>query len=145
MALKTFNPTSPGLRQLVLVESSALHKCDQVKALNEEFEREFWGGSNLTELFAPHIHQQRGEQPPCVCLDARRLKNRRQVGWRDLVAVDVFQERSLVHAQLLLREHIARGRIAKLPRQLVSRPVEDFLDIGVLGRQTKHQRPLAPD
>ena len=35
MALKTFNPTSPGRRQLVLVDRSGLHKGDPVKALTE--------------------------------------------------------------------------------------------------------------
>jgi large subunit ribosomal protein L2 len=35
MALKTFNPTSPGRRQLVLVDRSALHKGGPVKALTE--------------------------------------------------------------------------------------------------------------
>jgi len=35
MALKTFNPTSPGRRQLVLVDRSALHKGKPVKALTE--------------------------------------------------------------------------------------------------------------
>ncbi len=35
MALKTFNPTSPGRRQLVLVDRSGLHKGAPVKALTE--------------------------------------------------------------------------------------------------------------
>ena len=35
MALKTFNPTSPGRRQLVLVDRSGLHKGEPVKALTE--------------------------------------------------------------------------------------------------------------
>ncbi len=35
MALKTFNPTSPGRRQLVLVDRSGLHKGKPVKALTE--------------------------------------------------------------------------------------------------------------
>jgi large subunit ribosomal protein L2 len=35
MALKTFNPTSPGRRQLVLVDRSELHKGEPVKALTE--------------------------------------------------------------------------------------------------------------
>jgi large subunit ribosomal protein L2 len=35
MALKTFNPTSPGRRQLVLVDRSELHKGAPVKALTE--------------------------------------------------------------------------------------------------------------
>src|SRR6516164_5403661 len=33
MALKTYKPTTPGQRQLVLVDRSALHKGDPVKAL----------------------------------------------------------------------------------------------------------------
>jgi large subunit ribosomal protein L2 len=35
MALKTFNPTSPGRRELVLVDRSGLHKGAPVKALTE--------------------------------------------------------------------------------------------------------------
>ena len=35
MALKTFNPTTPGQRQLVLVDRSALYKGKPVKALTE--------------------------------------------------------------------------------------------------------------
>jgi large subunit ribosomal protein L2 len=35
MALKTFNPTSPGRRQLVLVDRTGLHKGAPVKALTE--------------------------------------------------------------------------------------------------------------
>ena len=35
MALKTFNPTSPGRRQLVLVDRSSLHKGGPIKALTE--------------------------------------------------------------------------------------------------------------
>jgi len=35
MALKTFNPTSPGRRQLVLVDRSGLHKGAPIKALTE--------------------------------------------------------------------------------------------------------------
>ena len=33
MALKTYKPTTPGQRQLVLVDRSALHKGEPVKAL----------------------------------------------------------------------------------------------------------------
>ena len=44
MALKTFNPTSPGRRQLVLVDRSALHKGDPVKALTEGLNKK--GGRN---------------------------------------------------------------------------------------------------
>jgi large subunit ribosomal protein L2 len=35
MALKTFNPTSPGRRELVLVDRSGLHKGGPIKALTE--------------------------------------------------------------------------------------------------------------
>jgi large subunit ribosomal protein L2 len=35
MALKTYNPTTPGQRQLVMVDRSALHKGKPVKALTE--------------------------------------------------------------------------------------------------------------
>ena len=35
MALKTFKPTTPSLRQLVLVDRSALYKGKPVKALTE--------------------------------------------------------------------------------------------------------------
>ena len=35
MALKTFKPTSPGRRQLVLVDRSGLHKGGPVKKLTE--------------------------------------------------------------------------------------------------------------
>ena len=44
MALKTFNPTSPGRRQLVLVDRSALHKGAPVKALTEGISKK--GGRN---------------------------------------------------------------------------------------------------
>ena len=35
MALKTFNPTTPGQRQLVMVDRSALYKGKPVKTLTE--------------------------------------------------------------------------------------------------------------
>ena len=44
MALKTFNPTSPGRRQLVLVDRSTLHKGDPVKSLTEGLTKK--GGRN---------------------------------------------------------------------------------------------------
>jgi large subunit ribosomal protein L2 len=44
MALKTFNPTSPGRRQLVIVDRSELHKGSPVKALTEGKKRK--GGRN---------------------------------------------------------------------------------------------------
>jgi large subunit ribosomal protein L2 len=46
MALKTYNPTTPGQRQLVLVDRSALHKGGPVKALTEGQKR--MGGRNNT-------------------------------------------------------------------------------------------------
>ena len=44
MALKTFNPTSPGRRQLVLVDKSDLHKGKPIKALTEGLTKS--GGRN---------------------------------------------------------------------------------------------------
>ena len=44
MALKTFNPTSPGRRQLVLIDRSGLHKGAPVKALTEG--KDSTGGRN---------------------------------------------------------------------------------------------------
>ena len=46
MALKTFNPTSPGRRTLVLVDRSALHKGDPIKGLTEGLRKK--GGRNNT-------------------------------------------------------------------------------------------------
>jgi large subunit ribosomal protein L2 len=44
MALKTFRPTSPGRRQLVLVDKSELHKGKPIKALTEGLKKS--GGRN---------------------------------------------------------------------------------------------------
>ncbi|MFN4225723.1 MAG: 50S ribosomal protein L2 [Hyphomonas sp.] len=44
MALKTFNPTSPGRRQLVLVDRKGLHKGAPIKALTEGLTKK--GGRN---------------------------------------------------------------------------------------------------
>jgi large subunit ribosomal protein L2 len=46
MALKTYKPTSPGQRQLVLVDRSGLHKGAPVKALTEG--QKHWAGRNNT-------------------------------------------------------------------------------------------------
>src|SRR5437762_9344256 len=46
MALKTFNPTTPGQRQLVMVDRSALYKGKPVKALTEG--KQSSGGRNNT-------------------------------------------------------------------------------------------------
>jgi large subunit ribosomal protein L2 len=44
MALKSFNPVTPGLRQVVIVDRSGLHKGDPVKALTEGLRKS--GGRN---------------------------------------------------------------------------------------------------
>src|SRR2546421_10507952 len=46
MALKTYNPTTPGQRQLVMVDRSALYKGKPVKALTEGTQSS--GGRNST-------------------------------------------------------------------------------------------------
>src|SRR5215470_16182839 len=46
MALKTYNPTTPGQRQLVMVDRSALYKGKPVKALTEG--KKSSGGRNNT-------------------------------------------------------------------------------------------------
>src|SRR3984957_2716220 len=46
MALKTYNPTTPGQRQLVMVDRSALYKGKPVKALTEG--KHSSGGRNNT-------------------------------------------------------------------------------------------------
>src|SRR5689334_2622834 len=46
MALKTFNPTTPGQRQLVMVDRSALYKGKPVKSLTEG--KNSAGGRNNT-------------------------------------------------------------------------------------------------
>ena len=46
MALKTFNPTTPGQRQLVMVDRSSLYKGKPVKALTEG--KHSSGGRNAT-------------------------------------------------------------------------------------------------
>src|SRR5579871_4239282 len=46
MALKTYNPTTPGQRQLVMVDRSALYKGKPVKALTEG--KQSTGGRNNT-------------------------------------------------------------------------------------------------
>ena len=46
MALKTYKPTSPGQRQLVLVDRSGLHKGGPVKTLTEG--QKHWAGRNNT-------------------------------------------------------------------------------------------------
>ena len=52
MALKTYNPVTPGQRQLVIVDRSTLHKGPPVKSLTE--------GQNATG--GPHPGQQLGRR-----------------------------------------------------------------------------------
>ena len=54
MALKTFNPTSPGRRQLVLVDKSDLHKGKPVKALTEGLTKKV-GRNNTGRITARRI------------------------------------------------------------------------------------------
>ena len=61
MALKTYKPTSPGRRQLVLVDRSDLWKGDPVKALTEG-RREKGGRNNhgrITVRYRGGGHKQR--------------------------------------------------------------------------------------
>jgi large subunit ribosomal protein L2 len=53
MALKTYNPTSPGQRQLVLVDRSELHKGRPVKALTEGLTKT-GGRNNKGRMTARH-------------------------------------------------------------------------------------------
>jgi large subunit ribosomal protein L2 len=53
MALKTYNPTSPGQRQLVLVDRSELHKGRPVKALTEGLSKT-GGRNNRGRMTARH-------------------------------------------------------------------------------------------
>src|SRR5258706_16105344 len=59
MALKTYNPTTPGQRQLVMVDRSALYKGKPVKTLTEG--KQSSGGRNNTgrqgERFSRGGHQ----------------------------------------------------------------------------------------
>jgi large subunit ribosomal protein L2 len=54
MALKNFNPTSPGRRQLVLVDRSGLHKGAPVKALTEGLTKS-GGRNNLGRVTSRHL------------------------------------------------------------------------------------------
>ncbi|MGH1422309.1 MAG: 50S ribosomal protein L2 [Hyphomonas sp.] len=54
MALKTFNPTSPGRRQLVLVDRSDLHKGRPVKVLTEGLTKS-GGRNNRGRITSRHI------------------------------------------------------------------------------------------
>ncbi len=54
MALKQFNPTSPGRRQLVLVDRSGLHKGAPVKSLTEGLTKS-GGRNNLGRITSRHL------------------------------------------------------------------------------------------
>ncbi|MBI1361379.1 MAG: 50S ribosomal protein L2 [Alphaproteobacteria bacterium] len=54
MALKNFNPTSPGRRQLVLVDRSGLHKGGPLKSLTEGLSKT-GGRNNLGRVTGRHI------------------------------------------------------------------------------------------
>ncbi len=54
MALKQYNPTSPGRRQLVLVDRSSLHKGKPVKALTQGL-RKTGGRNNAGRVTTRHI------------------------------------------------------------------------------------------
>jgi len=54
MALKSFKPTSPGQRQLVIVDKSALHKGAPVKTLTEGLTKS-GGRNNVGRMTARHI------------------------------------------------------------------------------------------
>jgi large subunit ribosomal protein L2 len=54
MALKQFNPTSPGRRQLVLVDRSGLHKGAPVKSLTEGLTKS-GGRNNLGRVTSRHL------------------------------------------------------------------------------------------
>ena len=57
MALKQFNPTSPGRRQLVLVDKSELHKGKPEKSLVEGLTKSGGrgGGSRVAVRFRGHL------------------------------------------------------------------------------------------
>ena len=54
MALKQYKPTTPGQRQLVLVDKSSLHKGKPVKALTEGIHRK--GGRGNTGRITTRHH-----------------------------------------------------------------------------------------
>ena len=61
MALKTFNPTTPGRRELVLVDRSELHKGKPEKGLTEG-KRKTGGRNNHGHITTRHVgggHKQR--------------------------------------------------------------------------------------
>ena len=79
MALKTYNPTTPGPRQLVLVDRSTLYKGKPVKALTEG--KNSSGGRNnngrITVRFRGGGHKQALPHDRFQAPQARRQRDRR--------------------------------------------------------------------
>jgi large subunit ribosomal protein L2 len=71
MALKQFNPTSPGRRQLVLVDRSGLHKGAPVKSLTEGLKKK-GGRNNLGRVTVRH--QGGGAKQRYRVIDFKRRK-----------------------------------------------------------------------
>ena len=71
MALKTFNPTTPSLRQLVLVDRSQLHKGKPIKALTEGKKRS--GGRNNAGRIS-NRHRGGGHKKRYRVIDFKRRK-----------------------------------------------------------------------
>src|ERR1700755_1741017 len=69
MALKTFNPITPGLRQVVLVDRSALWKGKPVKTLTEGLTKK--GGRNNTGRITA-FHQGGGHKRSYRIIDFKR-------------------------------------------------------------------------
>jgi large subunit ribosomal protein L2 len=72
MALKKYKPTTPGQRQLVLVDRSGLHKGDPVKSLTEGQKRN--GGRNNTGRVTVRW-QGGGHKQRYRVIDFKRIKN----------------------------------------------------------------------
>ena len=76
MALKTYNPVTPGRRQLVLVDKSELYKGKPVKALTEGLTRH--GGRNNTgRITARRIGGGAKPQVPAGRLQAAQVRRAR--------------------------------------------------------------------
>ena len=72
MALKTYKPTSPGQRQLVLIDRSGLHKGGPVKKLTEG--QKHWAGRNNTGRVTVRW-QGGGHKQSYRIIDFKRMKH----------------------------------------------------------------------
>src|SRR5437870_6745413 len=76
MALKTYNPTTPGQRQLVMVDRSALYKGKPVKALTEG--KQSTGGRNnngrITVRFRGGGHKKAYRLVDCLPSDRKSTR-----------------------------------------------------------------------